>query len=206
MKASLLALLLPCTAAWASAQSIPEGQDTLPADTRKDSLLLPPISTPDLPVQPFGMFGFTPFGCLPSTAWQLHPGLNASVGMHVSVAAGKYAPRGAGFGQDATFLYALPVTDRLSVAAGIYAGNINWGFLHYRQAGFAALAAYRLNDRISIYAYGNKSFTPDNPLYGYPMQTWTPDRLGGMVNFKLGEKSSISIGIEGQKYAGPRWY
>lgn len=96
-------------------------------------------------------------------------------------------------------MYAVPITERLSVAGGLYASNMDWGFLRYHTVGIAGVAAYKLTDRISIYAYGNKSFTPQRPPYYYPLPNYAPDRIGGMINFKVGESSSFSIGIEGRK-------
>lgn len=168
--------------------------------TTKDSLSVPlssPIPQPGF-IAPFGMYGITPFDYGYAT-WQLHKGLNASIGLNLTFSPSRYAPSGVGFGQDATFMYAIPVTDRLSVAGGLYASNMDWGFLRYHTVGIAGVAAYKLTDRISIYAYGNKSFTPKRSLYYYPLPNYAPDRIGGMINFKVGESSSFSIGIEGRK-------
>ena len=155
--------------------------DTLKSDSAKFSI---PSPVPQSSIyRPFGMYGF-----------------NASIGLHVTFSPSKYAPSGAGFGQDAAFMYALPLTKRFSVAGGVYASNMNWGFINYRQVGIAAVAAFQVNDRISLYAYGNKSLMPDRSFPYYPLPNIAPDRLGGMVNFKLGESSSISIGVEGRRY------
>lgn len=173
----------------------------------KDSLSVPlasPVSFANQ-LRPFGMYGITPFDYNFAT-WELHKGFNASIGLNVTFSPSKWAPSGVGFGQDFAFMYAVPVSDRLSIAAGLYATNMDWGFLRYRNVGFAGVAAYRLTDKISIYAYGNKSFMPNRPAYWYPLPNYTPDRIGGMVNFKLGESSSISIGVEGRKNDYPWWY
>ena len=173
----------------------------------KDSLDVPLVSP--IPqtgyIQPFGMYGITPFDYGYAT-WQLHKGFNASIGLNLTFSPSKYAPSGVGFGQDAAFMYAVPITERLSVAGGLYASNMDWGFLRYHTVGIAGVAAYKLTDRISIYAYGNKSFTPQRPPYYYPLPNYAPDRLGGMINFKVGESSSFSIGIEGRKNDYPWWY
>ena len=148
----------------------------------EDSLSVPlasPVSFSN-PLRPFGMYGITPFDYNFAT-WELHKGFNASIGLNVTFSPSKWA-------------------------AGLYATNMDWGFLRYRNVGFAGVAAYRLTDKISIYAYGNKSFMPNRPGYFYPLPNYTPDRIGGMVNFKLGESSSISIGVEGRKNDYPWWY
>lgn len=154
---------------------------------------------------PFSMYGISPFS-YGLAAWELHKGLNASVGMNITFSPSKYAPSGVGFGQDAAFLYAVPLSKRFSVAGGLYAGNMNWGGLNYRNVGIAGIAAFRVNERISLYAYGNKSLMPRrSPLY-YPLPNFAPDRFGGMINLKLGESSSISFGVEGIKYPGYPFY
>lgn len=184
-------------------QNLPAWSDSLQADT-----LSVPLESPvafSSPLRPFGMYGITPFDYSYAT-WELHKGFNASIGLNVTFSPSRYAPSGVGFGQDAAFMYAVPINSRLSIAGGLYATNMDWGFLRYRNVGIAAVAAYQLTDKISIYAYGNKSFMPNRMPYWYPLPNYTPDRIGGMINFKLGESSSFSIGIEGRKNDYPWWY
>lgn len=177
-------------------------QEKLPTEVfEKDSLTLPlqaPIPLTGVS-SPFGMYGITPFDYGFAT-WELHKGFNASIGLNLTFSPSRFAPSGVGFGQDAAFMYAVPVNSRFSVAGGLYASNMDWGFLSYKNVGIAGVAAFKVNERISIYAYGNKSLMPQRSPYYYPLPNFCPDRLGGMVNFKLGESSSISIGVEGRKY------
>ncbi len=172
--------------------------ETSPAVTDSLSVPLPsPVPQSGLLYSPFSMYGITPFSY---ATWELHEGFNASLGMNITFSPSRYSPSGVGFGQDAAFLYAVPLTKRFSVAGGIYASNLDWGFIDYRNVGVAAIAAFKVNERISLYAYGNKSLMPKrSPLY-YPLPHFAPDRFGGMVNFKLGESSSISFGVEGIRY------
>lgn len=172
----------------------------------KDSLdleLVSPImiSTPSS----FGMYGMTPFYngyC----CWELHEGFNASLGMHVTFSPSKYAPSGAGFGQNAAFMYAAPISNRLSIAAGVYATNFNWGFMDYKNVGLAFTAAFKVNNVVTLYGYGNKSIMPEkSPLY-YPIPNFSPDKIGGMINFKIGESSSISFGVESVKGGYPYYW
>lgn len=174
---------------------------TLPQAYSKDSLtvsLAAPIPANRLTPE-FGMYGISPFD-YGFTTWELHKGLNASVGLNVTFSPSRYAPSGVGFGQDAAFMYATPVSKRVSIAGGLYASHMDWGFLSYKDVGIAGVAAFKVNERISIYAYGNKSLMPQRMPYYYPLPYFSTDRLGGMVNFKLGESASISIGVEGRKY------
>lgn len=153
----------------------------------------------------FSMYGISPFSYSYAN-WELHKGFNASLGMHVTFSPSKYAPSRVGFGQDAAFMYAVPVNNRFSVAAGLYATNMDWGFINYKNVGIAGVAAFKLNDRITLYGYGNKSLMPQrSPLY-YPLPNFSPDKLGGMINFKIGESSSISFGVEGIKGYGPYYW
>lgn len=153
----------------------------------------------------FSMYGISPFSYSYAN-WELRKGFNASLGMHVTFSPSKYAPSGVGFGQDAAFMYAVPINNRFSVAAGLYATNMDWGFINYKNVGIAGVAAFKLNDRITLYGYGNKSLMPQrSPLY-YPLPNFSPDKLGGMINFKIGESSSISFGVEGIKGYGPYYW
>lgn len=180
-------------------------QELQPTEQSTDTLSVPlqaPILESGRSI-PFLLYGITPFHCGYAT-WQLHEGLNASFGMNVTFSPSRYAPSGVGFGQDAAFFYARPLTKRFSMAAGLYASNMNWGGLNYRNIGFAAIAGFQVNERISLYAYGTKSFMPKRSPFYYPLPNFDPDRIGGMVNFKLGKSSSFSIGVEGLRYPGVR--
>lgn len=175
--------------------------------TGKDSLSTPLVA----PIMQAGMYpSFSMYGISPFSynyaSWELHKGFNASLGMHVTFSPSKYAPSGVGFGQDAAFMYAVPINSRFSVAAGLYATNMNWGFINYKNIGIAGVAAFKLNDKITLYGYGNKSLMPQrSPLY-YPLPNFSPDKLGGMINFKIGESLSISFGVEGIRGYGPYYW
>lgn len=187
--------------------SVVNADNIINSELPKDSLdtkLFSPI-TPVGMSTPFGMYGITPFSYNYAN-WELHKGFNASLGMHVTFSPSKYAPSGVGFGQDAAFMYAVPINNRLSVAGGLYATNMDWGFINYKNIGIAGVAAFKLNDKITLYGYGNKSLMPQrSPLY-YPLPNFSPDKLGGMINFKIGESSSISFGVEGIKGYGPYYW
>lgn len=187
--------------------SIVNTDNIINSELQKDSLntkLFAPF-TPSGMSAPFGMYGITPFSYNYAN-WELHKGFNASLGMHITFSPSKYAPSGVGFGQDAAFMYAVPINNRLSVAGGLYATNMDWGFINYKNVGIAGVAAFKLNDKITLYGYGNKSLMPQrSPLY-YPLPNFSPDKLGGMINFKIGESSSISFGVEGIKGYGPYYW
>ena len=101
-------------------------QELQPTEQPTDTLSVPlqaPILESGRSI-PFLLYGITPFHCGYAT-WQLHEGLNASFGMNVTFSPSRYAPSGVGFGQDAAFFYARPLTKRFSMAAGLYASNMN---------------------------------------------------------------------------------
>ena len=176
--------------------------ELLPVQTSADTLSVP-LASPIVQAghYPFSMYGISPFSYHGLGMWELHKGFNASLGMSLTFSPSRYAPSGVGFGQDAAFFYAVPLNERVSIAGGLYASNMDWGRYNCRTIGVAGIAAFKVNERISIYAYGNKSIMPKrSPLY-YPTIDFNPDRLGGLVNFKLGESSSISVGVEAQKYS-----
>lgn len=173
----------------------------LPQDTLATPLQSPIIDT-NL-YRPFGLYGITPYGF---STWELHKGFNASIGLSLTFSPSRYAPSGVGFGQDAAFMYAFPVTNRISIAGGLYASHMNWGLADYKQVGVAGVAAFQLTDRISFTAYGVKSLMPQRARYYYPLPNYNPDRFGGMFNFKIGSSAAISIGVEGRQSDYPWWY
>lgn len=192
---------------WAQTDMSSNDTISIPSALSSDSLYTPlqvPVTEAAL-YRPFGLYGIAPFpyGC---STWELHQGLNASIGFNLTFSPDKYAPSGVGFGQDAAFMYALPISKRISIAAGLYASNMNWGFLNYKQIGISGAAAFQLTDRISFTAYGTKSLMPARSKYYYPLPNYNPDRLGGMFNFKLGESAAISIGVESRFNDSPWWY
>ena len=168
-----------------------EKKDSLSAQ-RKDILSTSSLSPA------FDLYGIVPvsYGYSP---WILHKGFNASAGLSLTFSPSRFSPSGVGFGQEAAFLYAIPVTNRISVAGGLYANHLNWGFMNYKQVGLTGIVGFKLTERINFYAYGNKSFIPNNPCLEYAVPTFSSDRLGGMFRFKVGENSSFSIGIEGRR-------
>lgn len=162
----------------------------------------------------YGFDGFAPFsGGIGATDWRLHEGFNAQLGLSLTVGLGHHAPSGVGFGKEVGFAYAAPLNRRLSVAAGLYGTHFDWGAFRTADVGLAALLAYRLNERITLYAYGAKSvmpaerrfaFGPYGPLYSPCSALWLGDipkeRFGVAAEFKLGENAMIGVSVEHHKY------
>ena len=221
MKQALLLLLLPLQAA---AQTDGEAMkrefgdpfmqaDSLAADslTRQTApvsplprLPLSPYAAPMLPTSPWG-YAWLPdaWGLSP---WPLHEGMNAQFGMSLSVGLGKHAPKGVGFGQSAALAYVLPLNNRWSLAAGVYARNMDWGGWHTTDGGVTGIIGYQLSEVVSLYAYGSKSFLPTDRSFRFrhalaPTYLFEPkERLGAAAEFKLGEKAVIGVSVEHNKY------
>ena len=186
-------------------KSAPEAGELLLASDSTDFSLTAPIPAAGS-YRPFLMYGITPFAYGGYANWDLHRGFNASFGMNVSVGLGKHRLPGVGFGQDAAFLYAVPLNSRVSAAGGVYASNMTWGNYNYRDVGVTGIVAFKATDRITLYGYGNKSIMPKRTFPAYPLPNFNPDKFGGMVNFKVGESASFSIGVEAIKNDHPYGY
>lgn len=209
MKHLLLLLLAALTLPMAAQSS---KADSLRLTQRPMEPLVMPIHT-----QPtFGMwgYGFTPLSLYHwSPAWQLHEGFNAHVSMNVMAGWGKHAPSGAGFGQNLSLAYAKPINDRLSLAVGLYANNLNWGRLTGSDVGLAAVVRYQANDWLRLYGYASQNITASRrpealPLHPYslyaPYPFAQPDtRVGAAAEIKLGERASLTIQVDYVRYNAP---
>ncbi len=152
-----------------------------------------------------GSFGLG--GYYDGYGWRLHEGFNAQFGMSLTAGLGKHAPRGVGFGQTAAFAYVAPITPKLSVAIGLTADNFDWGAWRQTSVGIGGVVAYQVNDNISLYAYGQKSFLPRQSLYsqwrrgGFPLWYDIPrDRFGAAAEFKIGRNAMIGVSVERRSY------
>lgn len=128
--------------------------------------------------------------------WDLHKGMNLSLGASVFSGFGKYAPSGAGFAQNASGMYAWPVNDKLSFAAGVYLLNATWGGFNLRDAGVSGVLSYRLNERWEGYLYGQKSLIrPRVPLYFYDAQE-LGSRIGAAIKYNFSPSFYIQVSVE----------
>ena len=203
---TLLSLLFPSVAHGQEMQNtvvpdtVSSAQVDMLTDSMSTSLALP------TPAPIFGMAAPGFDGCSPwymgsyGSMWDLHEGLNAQLGMSIAAAFGKHAPSGVGFGQSANLAYAMPLGKGFSAAAGLYVQNMDWGHFHQRDFGLSAVLGYKINDVVSVYAYGTKSFMPrqeQQPVMGYPFYLENfRDRIGAMAEFKIGENAKIQVSVE----------
>lgn len=214
MKAFFIFLLAACSLAAGRAQTdVPTGDDRRPmavADSVATLSGAAPSVPLSLPLPPVPGARWSDFALMPGfgigcdTSWRLHEGFNAQFGLSLSAAFGRHAPRGVGFGQNAAFAYVLPLTPRLSVAAGVYAANLDWGPLRHTEGGVAGIVGYRLSDAVSLYAYATHRFAPQESRlrYGaFPLFLCEPkERIGAMAEFKLGKNAMIQVSVERNEY------
>lgn len=131
--------------------------------------------------------------------WQLHSGLNAQFGMNVSVGFGKHSPKGMGIGSTSALIYALPLSSRLAIAGGVGMNTLDWGGWKVRDAVVMGAMAYKVNDMVSTYVYGEKSLVPHGQKFcNYP--GFAKDKVGGGVKLNFGDNMFIQVGVSRGNY------
>ena len=132
--------------------------------------------------------------------WDLHQGLNVSLGASVFGTFGHHSYGGTGFSQNVSALYAVPLTPRLSLAVGGYFNNIYWARDNYRSAGLTAILGYRFDEHWEVFVYGQKSLT-NNRLMPYPLYDMNDlgDRIGAAVKYNFNPKFSVQISVEANR-------
>lgn len=223
---SVLCILLLCTltpSAFAQSET-PEVRteqpvqadpsDSLAADTRTPYTMTgegfqPEFNmyVPSFEPTAYGMYGYGPFyDDVLGSNWQLHKGFNAQFSMSMSCGFGKNRIKGVGFGQTAAFAYVQPVTSKFSIAAGIYANNFDWGPWHTTDVGISGVLAYQLTDKLSVYAFGSKSFIPRQNNFNScglatPAYWMRPkNRFGAAAEYKFSEHFKMGVSVERVEY------
>lgn len=138
--------------------------------------------------------------------WRLHKGLNVNIGASVFAVFGKHSHyKGAGFGQNISMMYALPLTNKLSVAVGGYFTNTSWSHDSYRDAGLNAVLGYKFNEHWEAYLFGQKSLTSKRmPLPLYDMNG-LGDRIGAAVKYNFNPSFSIQVSVSASQYDLPAY-
>lgn len=133
----------------------------------------------------------------------LHQGLNATVGMNLRMAFGKYAPQGVGFGQNLGLTYLHPLNKRLTLAVGLYANHLQWDNYDHTAMGVSAQLAYAVHPRISLSAYAMKRLT-NTPTFSYldysPFCVDPKERYGVAVDFKISPSFKVGLSCEYNKW------
>ena len=160
-----------------------------------DSLHLPPFTSDGRVI--VGRYPFYRYGWGGIGTWDLHRGLNVSLGASVFSQFGRHAHHGAGFAQNVSALYAEPLTDKLSVAIGAYFNNVYWGRTEGRDAGVTGVMSYRFDDHWEAFLYGQKSFVNDR-IIPYPLYDIEAlgDRIGASVIYNFSPSFSLGVSVE----------
>lgn len=130
--------------------------------------------------------------------WNLHEGLNVSLGLSVFSTFGSGGTwSGAGFGQNVAMLYAKPLTDRLSIAAGGYLSNATWAHDTFREAGLTAVLGYQFDEHWSGYLYGQKSLQRNQPMPCLLQDIHDMgDKIGAAIRYSFSPSFSVQLNIE----------
>ncbi len=136
--------------------------------------------------------------------WDLHKGLNMNLGASVFAGFGDGAPKGAGFAQNVTGMYALPLTNKLSLAFGAYLTNADWGGINFRDVGLNAVLGYQFNEHWEGYLYGQKSLMEPTVRWPYYSDE-LGDRIGAAVRYHFNPAFYIQLRVdyETNRYAMP---
>ena len=141
--------------------------------------------------------------------WSLHEGVNTSLGLSVFSTFGSgHTWSGAGFSENASLMYAMPLGKKFSAAIGGYIKNTSWAHDSFRSAGLSAILNYQANDRLNVYAYGQKSLLNSNhiPLPLYYMDD-VADRIGIGAEYKVTPAFSIGLSVDYSRYKEPNtWF
>lgn len=162
----------------------------LPTDTLHLPLLTDRGTMPSMHYWPMAWNGWH--------TWQLHKGLNASLGASVfsTFGSGK-TYSGAGFGQNVALMYAMPLTNKLSLAVGGYFNNLIWDHSTYRDAGLTGILGYQFDEHWSAYLYGQKSIMDQrNMPYTLMDMSDLGDRIGAAVRYNFTPSFSVQISVE----------
>ena len=136
------------------------------------------------------------------STWDLHQGLNVSLGASVFATFGKHAYHGTGFGQSISAMYATPLTPKLSLAVGGYFDNLYWDHTPFRSAGVSAVLGYQFNEHWEAFLYGQKSIV-ENRFIPYPLYDMGDlgDRIG--VSFRYNVTPSFRVEMSIQQSSMP---
>jgi len=141
--------------------------------------------------------------------WSLHEGVNASLGLSVFSTFGSgHTWSGAGFSENASLMYAMPLGKKFSAAIGGYIKNTSWAHDSFRSAGLSAILNYQATDRLNVYAYGQKSLLNSHPipLPLYYMEDIS-DRIGIGAEYKVTPAFSIGLSVDYSRYKEPNtWF
>ena len=95
--------------------------------------------------------------------------------------------------------YALPLNKHWSLAAGLYADHLNWDGNNMTNAGVSALLSYQVNEKLCLYAYGEKNFfrwiirLRHSFIGPYSYFNTPSERLGVGAEYKVNETLTLGL-------------
>lgn len=143
------------------------------------------------------LVGRYPFYRYGWSTWDLHQGLNVSLGASVFSQFGKHAHGGVGFGQTISAMYAMPLTSKFSFAVGGYFNNLYWDSTPVREVGLTAVMGYRFDEHWEAYLYGQKALT-NQGYVPYPLYDIGElgDRIGAALRYNFNPSFSVEVSVE----------
>ena len=213
MRNILLTIAMALCTLVATAQ---ERTDTLPTTRmRFDEPRMPMLQSADdslhLPLfNEYGQLrsiGVYPYLWTGFNSWDLHRGLNVSMGASVFGSFGKHANGGTGFAQNVALMYAMPLTDKLSFSIGGYYSHFNYGRESFHDAGLNAVLGYQFNEHWEAYLYAQKSLTDRKRFMPLPLGELMNqgDRIGAAVKYNFSPSFSIQVSMEHREWVPWDW-
>lgn len=180
---------------------VPDIEGVLPTDS------VPALPSFDIPpLRADGTIGYFPdfYYGTGLGIWNLHEGFNANLNMSVCASFGKHRFPGVGFGTGISAMYAHQLTDKLMIAAGGFYDRMSWGAYNDNRLGLNLMLGYQLSEKVSVYAYGSKAFTPSSGRMRMMLPMFWMDRykerFGGMIHVKVSDAMSFSVSVEERRW------
>ena len=132
--------------------------------------------------------------------WDLHRGLNVSMGASVFSSFGRHGSTG--FAQNVALMYAMPLTDKLSFSLGGYYSHFSYGRESFHDAGLNAVLGYQFDEHWEAYLYAHKSLTDRKRFLPLPLWELTNqgDRIGAAVKYNFSPSFSIQVSMEHREW------
>lgn len=165
-------------------------------ERRTDTLNLPSLTSHG--AVPLMNYPYQAFGFLDS--WHLHKGLNVNLGASVFAAFGKGAPSGAGFAQNVSLMYALPLSKRLTLAIGGWVEHFSWSGEQFTEGGLNAVLGYKFNERLEATAFVKKSLVDNRMPLRYAAMGDVGDRIGASLKYNFSSSFSMQITVQATRF------